>query len=120
MDLSPFVLFKEFDTINPNWNNPDNFFKIRQITNHFAKYVESCRREYNERINTTALNIGDRVLLARDFNPKFKKRAHVLESYYHEGTFIIALLNNGCALIYNEGNIIGEKRVHKTLLLKID
>ncbi|KAF7689094.1 Pro-Pol polyprotein [Cucumispora dikerogammari] len=119
-DLSPFVLFKGFDPINPNWNNPDDFFKIQQVRNHFAKYVESYRREYNERINTTALNIGDRVLLARDFNPKFKRRSHALESYYHEETFIIALLNNGYALIYNEGDITEEKRVHKTLLLKID
>ncbi|KAF7690725.1 Pro-Pol polyprotein [Cucumispora dikerogammari] len=80
-NVSTFVLFKEFVPINPNWNNPDDFFKIQQARNHFAKHVESYRREYNERINTTALNIEDRVLLSRVFNPKFKRRSHAIEGY---------------------------------------
>ncbi|KAF7684869.1 Retrovirus-related Pol polyprotein from transposon, partial [Cucumispora dikerogammari] len=103
-NVSPFVHFKCHNPINPNWNNPDELFKIQRVRNHFAKYVENYRRAYDARINLVDLIVGDRVLLAREFNPKFKKKSHALESYYFEETYIIRFLNNGYALIYNEAN----------------
>ncbi|KAF7703835.1 Gag-Pol polyprotein [Cucumispora dikerogammari] len=118
-NVSPLVLFKCHDPINLNCNFPDELFKIQRVRNHFAKYVENYRRAYDARINLVDLIVENRVLSAREFNPKFKKRSHAFESYYFEETYIIRFLNNDYALIYNEANTTQEKRVHKTLLLKL-
>ena len=76
--LSPFVLFKGHDPRNTNWENPEAFFDIQQVRIQFSKYVANFRIEYDSRRNIENLNVGDRVLVAREFNPNLKRRSHAL------------------------------------------
>ncbi|KAF7685133.1 hypothetical protein CDIK_4118, partial [Cucumispora dikerogammari] len=72
--FSQFVLFFGYDSLDSNYDDLNRHFNVQQLRDQYLRYVEDYRLEYNNRFSTVEINIGDQVLIAKEFNPNFWRR----------------------------------------------
>ncbi|KAF7703794.1 Transposon Tf2-9 polyprotein [Cucumispora dikerogammari] len=118
--LSPFVLFRGYDPLDQNWGDLGRHFEIQQLRDRYLRYIEGYRIEYNRRMSTETLSIGDFVIVAREFNPIFSRRIRPLESYYLEGTYEIIGVYTSHFRLKKAGENVEYIDVHKTLVKKFE
>ena len=70
----PFLLFKGFDPTDRNWTEGNKFFELQEIRDRYLRYAAGYKKAYDERMGVVELNINDRVIVAKGFNPAFSRR----------------------------------------------
>ncbi|KAF7685580.1 hypothetical protein CDIK_3671 [Cucumispora dikerogammari] len=79
--LLSFVLFKRSSLINNNFDNYNNHFDIREVSDNYERHLGGYKQSYDERIQAQNITIFDLVLVAKEFNGSFIRQQSASESY---------------------------------------
>ena len=110
------VLLNNISTIVQN----DNINERYEVSEHFEQYRERIIRNRNSNLIHRNLDIGDRILIKRDFDTNINTIRRPFESFFEEGNYIVCdfLDNNMIAVFDLQTGIV--KNVHSTKIKKIN
>ncbi|KAF7685145.1 hypothetical protein CDIK_4106 [Cucumispora dikerogammari] len=118
--VSPFVLFRGYDSLSLNWGDINQHFEIQQLRDQYIRYIEGYRAEYNIRVAAENVNVDDFVIIAKEFDGYFSKRRRALESYYMDGVYkAITVYTTYVAVVKIEEGVPTSFPVHKKLIKKV-
>ena len=118
--VKPFILFRTHDpSADLYLQNLDINFDFEQIQTKMFLYIQKWKDEYDSRQFRRNFNVGDRVLIAKNYNLRYIRRNGALDLFYEEEHYIIIEMNNVDSLVRRAVDNF-EKRVFNNMIKKIN
>jgi len=99
-------------------NSVDNIINYNDLRNNYINYAAKYTSEYNNRVRSEEIVIGDRVLLSKDFDTNIQTRRNPLDSFYYDEIYTLESKNIYCANIKGPNGEI--RSVHITRIKKLN